>query len=243
MKIHLPLRAKTLWFYLILTILVLAGIIMAISSNSQVPEHHVSGNAFLAVGVILDAGHGGQDGGAVSQNGVTEAPITLNICKKTQALLRFFGVSAVLTRENEASLGYDSTASLRDNKNADLRERLKIAEQYPDSLFLSIHLNKFGQSQYHGAQVFYGVCHPNAKPLAEALQKQMVDLLDPSNTRVAKQIPGTVYLMERVQSPAVTVECGFLSNPQEERLLQTEAYQTKIAIALTSGYFEYCKGS
>ncbi len=243
MRKELPIRKPTLFFYLTLTILVLIAIIMIISTHSRVPNYHVGGNTVLDIAVILDAGHGGQDGGAVSDHGVMEAPITLEISGKTQALLRFLGVSAVMTREDENSLGYDPSASLRDNKNADLRERLKVAEQHPDSLFISIHLNKFNQSKYYGAQVFYGICHPDAKTLAETMQKQMVALLDPNNTRVAKRIPGTVYLMERIKSPAITVECGFLSNPAEEQLLKSEAYQTKIAIALSAGYFEYRKGS
>ena len=243
MKRMLPIRVPTLIFYLTLTFLVLIVIIWIIGSHSKIPEYHVDGNAVVNVAVVLDPGHGGNDGGAISEHGVTEAPITLNICQKTQALLRFLGINAIMTRENADSLGYDSNASMRENKNADLRERLKIAEQYPDSLFFSVHLNKFEKSQYYGAQVFYGKSHPDAKRLAEVLQKQMVSILDPSNTRVAKQIPGSVYLMEQIQSPAVTIECGFLSNPQEEVLLQTKEYQTKIAIALIMGYFEYCKGS
>lgn len=243
MKDKLPVRVPTLVFYLVLTFFIIVVIIIIIKENSQIPEHHVLGSAVFDVSIVLDAGHGGPDGGAVSVNGVTEAPITLKICQRTHALFRFFGVHTVMTRDSSQSLGYDPSASLRDNKNTDLKERLKIAEQYTDSPFISIHLNQFSQSKYHGAQVFYGICNPDAKPLAEALQEKLVQLLDPSNTRVAKKIPGSVYLMEQVKSPAVTVECGFLSNPDEELLLQTEAYQTKIAIALLAGYFEYGKGS
>lgn len=243
MRLELPVRKATLMFYLALTFLLLAAIIIIVSVHSQIPEHHVDGNALFDVSVILDPGHGGLDSGAVSKNDVAEAPITLAISKKTQLLFRFFGISALMTREDENSLGYNPSASMRENKNADLQGRLKISERYPESLFISVHLNKFHQSKYYGAQVFYGTRHPDAKELADALQRQMVALLDPQNTRVAKLIPGKVYLMEQVRSPAVTVECGFLSNPQEEQLLKSEVYQRKIAIALIAGFCDYQKGS
>lgn len=243
MKVYLPIRKATLRFYLALTFLFLVVIIMIIQVHSKVPEYHVSGNALLDVAVVLDAGHGGQDGGAVSANGVLESPITLEISQKAQVIFRFCGISAVMTREDENSLGYDASASVRDNKNNDLKERLKIAEQYRESVFISVHLNKFSQSESYGAQTFYGVCHPDSKLLAEMIQGKLVTLLDPKNTRVAKRIPGTVYLMEHVENPAVTVECGFLSNPNEEMLLQSDSYQTKLAISIMAGYFEYRKGS
>ena len=243
MKLYLPVRKATLTFYLALTFLFIIVIMMIIQVHSKVPEYHVGGNALFDIAVILDAGHGGQDGGAVSNNGVLEAPITLKISQKAQTIFRFCGISAVMTRENENSLGYDASASVRDNKNKDLKERLKIAEQYPGSVFISVHLNKFSQAKSCGAQTFYGIRHPNSKLLADIIQEKLVALLDPQNTRVAKRIPGTVYLMEYVENPAVTVECGFLSNPNEEILLQSDAYQTKLAISIMAGYFEYRKGS
>ena len=243
MKRNLPIRKSTLTVYLILTFFFLTVIILVISSNSRVPEHHVAGDTMLDVAVILDPGHGGLDGGAVSENGTTEAPITLAISQKSQAVLSFVGVSSVLTRDTEQSLGYDPSASLRENKNADLRKRLKIAERYPSSVFISVHLNRFSQAKYYGAQTFYGVCNPESKHLAEALQEQMICLLDPQNERKAKRIPNTVYLMENVKNPAVTLECGFLSNPREEALLKSDIYQVKIALAVMSGYLHYQKGS
>lgn len=242
MKENLPFRKKTLVFYLILTFAILAIIIMMIRTHSQVPEHHVAGNTMFNISVILDAGHGGLDGGAVSKQGTMEAPITLEISRKSQALLGFVGIPSILTRETEQSLGYNPSASVRENKNMDLKKRLKIAEQYSNSVFISVHLNRFAQEKYYGAQTFYGVCNPSSKALAEALQGEMVRLLDPKNERKAKRIPGTVYLMEHVKNPAVTLECGFLSNPREEALLKSDAYQVKIALAVLSGYLNYQKG-
>ena len=230
-------RWKTLLFYGILTLLTLIAIILIITVNSQtkfayeqVPFH---------VDVILDAGHGGMDGGAVSVDGVCEAPITLSIAGKTQALMGFCGIQALMTRSDDASLDFQPDASARANKNADLNARLKIARQYPDCPYLSIHLNQFPQAQYAGAQVFYG---GSGEQLALALQDGLRAALAPENNRVCKPAPEGVFLMKNISAPAVTIECGFLSNPEECALLQQNSYQTKIALAITTGYQQYNRG-
>ena len=238
-----PLRRKTALLYLTLTFAAVAVIMILIGRHSKVPESHVARPFSLEIMAILDPGHGGLDGGAATETGVTEAPITLSICQKTQALMRLFGVSAMLTRSDDNSLDYQPQASARANKNADLKARLAIAQAYPDSEFLSVHLNQFPQRQYYGAQTFYAVKNVEGKVLAEALQARLISFLDPTNTRVAKKIPNQVFLMERITSPAVTIECGFLSNPQEQIKLQAPAYHVQISIAIVAGYFDYIKGS
>lgn len=230
-------RIKTLIFYGILTWLTLIAIILIITVNSQ--TKFVASEVRLDADVILDAGHGGMDGGAVSADGVCEAPITLQIAKKTQLLLGFYGTTAVMTRSDDTSLDYRPEASTRENKNADLHARLSIARQYPDCAFLSIHLNQFSQPKYAGAQVFYGA---EGQGLAEVLQDRLRAVLDPNNTRVCKPAPDGVFLMKNISAPAVTIECGFLSNPQECTLLQQDPYQTKIALAITSAYQQYNRG-
>lgn len=239
----IPLRKRTIRIYLLLTLAVVAVIMILISRHSRIPESHVSRQFTLDILAVLDAGHGGLDGGAMSEHGVTEAPITLSVCQKTQALMRLFGVSAVMTRTDENSLDYDPNADVRTNKNADLKARLAVAQAHPGSDFLSIHLNKFQHSQYFGAQVFFPRNQQESKRLAEAIQNRMVCALNPANTREAKAIPNPVFLMERVTAPAVTIECGFLSNPEEEQKLQTDGYQIQISISVMTGYFDYLKGS
>lgn len=231
---------KTLAFYGILTFLAFVVIMMVAAAGSRTKP--AMGPAAFSADVILDAGHGGLDGGAVSADGVCEAPITLAVCRKTQAFFGLMGINALLTREGEASLDYDPAASIRDNKNADLKARLAVAEQYPQTPFFSIHLNQFPKAQYHGAQVFYSENTMEGKPLAEALQASLRQILDPSNDRVCKPSPEGVFLMKNLRSPAVTVECGFLSNPEECRLLQREDYQLKLALAIAGGYFAYYRG-
>lgn len=230
-------RWKTLLFYGILTFLTLIAIILMIVVNSK--TRFASTLVEMQVDVILDAGHGGLDGGAVSESGVCEAPITLAVAQKTQVLFGFCGRTALMTRSNDQSLDYHPEATTRQNKNADLHARLDLARQYPECPFLSIHLNQFPQAKYAGAQVFYG---GEGQALAQALQDRLRAVLEPENQRVCKPAPDGVFLMKNIGAPAVTVECGFLSNPEECAKLQQDDYQTKIALALVSGYEVYNRG-
>ena len=230
-------RWKTLLFYGILTFLTLIAIILMVTVNSK--TRFAVELIEMQVDVILDAGHGGMDGGAVSTDGVCEAPITLAIAQKCQTLFAFCGKSALMTRTDQGSLDYREDASARQNKNADLHARLEIARQYPDCPFLSIHLNQFSQSKYAGAQAFYGTA---GESLAQAMQEALRAVADPKNERVCKPAPDGVFLMKNIQSPAVTIECGFLSNPEECAKLQQDDYQTKLALAIVSGYERYIRG-
>ena len=230
-------RWKTLIFYGILTLLTLIAIILVITVNSK--TKFAVGEVRLNVDVILDAGHGGMDGGAVSADGVCEAPITLAIAQKSQTIFGFCGTKALMTRNDENSLDYRAGSSARENKNADLSARLAVSKQYPGCPFLSIHLNQFPQAQYSGAQVFY---NPEGQQLAQALQDRLRAVLEPENDRVCKPAPEGVFLMTNITAPAVTIECGFLSNPEECVKLQQDQYQTKIALAIVSGYETYDRG-
>ena len=231
------MRWKTIVFYGILTLLTLIAIIMVIIVNSK--TKFASGEVYLCPDLILDAGHGGLDGGAVSADGVCEAPITLTITRKTQDLFGFWGVQTVMTRTDASSLNFRAEASARENKNADLNARLRIAQRFPDLPFLSVHLNQFSQANYSGAQVFYGRA---GESLALVLQQNLRAALDSGNTRVCKPAPEGVFLMKNISAPAVTIECGFLSNPQECALLQQDSYQTKIALAIVNGFEYYNRG-
>lgn len=229
-------RPGTLLFYGVLTLLSITVILFLIITGSRPRRTALETGARLEV--LLDAGHGGMDGGAVSPEGVCEAPITLSVSRKTQLLLGFAGVSAGMVREDEGSLDFSPEASARQNKNADLNARLALARSHPECPFLSIHLNQFSQTVYSGAQVFYSPNHPKSVPLAETLQKTLRQALDPANDRKIKPAPEGVFLMKNITAPAVTIECGFLSNPEECTLLQQETYQTKIALAIACGYLE-----
>jgi len=182
--------------------------------------------------IVIDAGHGSPDGGASGPSGVQEKDINLKISQKLQALVEQSGGVAVITRADDNSIHDPDKKTIREKKNSDLKNRKKITEESSADVFVSIHLNKFEQSQYYGAQVFYSVNNEKSKLLAEMIQKELIEVLDRGNKREAKPAPDTIYLLKGAKIPSVIVECGFLSNPEEERLLQNDDYQKKIAWAI-----------
>jgi len=233
------IRLRTLLLTLLLTIVLLLGIMILpfISNHTESADIFYAG--LLLPSVVIDAGHGGMDGGASSAGGLTEAPLNLDIALRLRDLFSFIGIQAVMTREDEGSLDYNAEKSIKENKNADLQARLELSRRLPDCPFLSIHLNKYVQPQYKGAQVFYSPNHVDAIILSNCLQDAMRAGLDPQNTRKAKLAPDGVYLMKHISAPAVTIECGFLSNPEETVLLASPEYRLKIAASICCGYTEY----
>lgn len=189
--------------------------------------------------VIIDAGHGSPDGGAVGPSGVLEKDINLAIAMKLQALIEQSGGIAVLTREGDNSIHDDDKITIREKKRSDLKNRKEIINSGVVDAVISIHLNKFEQSKYYGAQTFFASSNPNSKTLAERIQKELIDFIDNNNNREIKPIPNNIYLFKQVSAPTVMVECGFLSNPEEERLLQTDGYQKKLAWAIYVGIMKY----
>ena len=188
--------------------------------------------------VVLDPGHGGMDGGAVSQTGIEEKNINLSIAHKTRMLLKLVGIDCVMTRDNDICLEYREGDSVRKNKQRDLYARAQVAQRFPQSDFISIHLNKFEQAQYKGAQMFYGK-NSKSLQLAQLMQDSFRQLLDLENDRKIKPAPEAVYIMQKVEAPAVIAECGFLSNPQEAQALTQSGYQTKCALAIMGAYLQF----
>ena len=181
------------------------------------------------VTVVIDAGHGGEDGGASSRSGILESTINLEIAQIADDLLRFAGVRTVMVRTQDVSV-YTEGGSIQQKKVSDLKNRVKLVESTPDALLLSIHQNFFPEAKYHGAQVFYAKT-PGSDALAEAMQAVLRACVDPDNHRRAKQSQ-SVYLMDKISCAGVLVECGFLSNePEAERLTQKD-YQQRLAGAI-----------
>ena len=185
--------------------------------------------------LILDAGHGGEDGGAVSITGVPESLINLEIVRKMDCVLSFCGVAPVLLRSDDRSLHDTNAVTLREKKVSDLKNRVTIIEHTDGAALISIHQNSYPDGRYRGTQVFYAPT-AGSQALAEQLQRKVVHTLQPENMRECKPIPDTVYLLNHVSCPAVLVECGFLTNKEEEQLLQTHSYQKKLAITLCSAW-------
>lgn len=188
--------------------------------------------------LVLDAGHGGFDGGAVSPNGVTEQEINLSVVKKVESLAGLFGIPTQLTRKDDNALDYEPGRAVRENKVADIKARQRICEQVENPVFVSIHLNKFEQSRYFGAQVFYGEKHSDSKGIAESIQAALKSGISNGNNRVAKPAGDSIYLMRTLTCPALIVECGFLSNPDDEAALVRDDYQTRLAVCILAGYLQ-----
>lgn len=192
--------------------------------------------------LVIDAGHGGFDGGAVGATGITEQDINLSVSKSVYELSFFFGQKAVMTRKDSNALNYNENASIRENKVNDIHAREKITNDIKNPVFMSIHLNKFQDPQYFGAQVFYSKNSEQSKPLAENIQSSLITGIQNKNIRTAKPAASSIYLMKMLKCPAVIVECGFLSNPEEEKLLSNTNYQKRLAICIFNGYQNYLNG-
>ncbi len=188
-----------------------------------------AGEEETGVTVIIDAGHGGEDGGALSANGVRESGVNLEISLRLRDLLHFLGIQTKMIRETDVSVSTEGT-TIAQRKVSDIHNRVSFVEETENALLISIHQNHFSQSKYRGAQVFYaGTAGSDA--LAEELQNTLAAQVDPNNHRLCKAAKD-VYLLKHIHCPAVLVECGFLSNPEEAALLQEPEYQKKLAAAL-----------
>ena len=187
--------------------------------------------------LILDAGHGGEDGGASTASGSKESDINLNIVLRTEALMAFLGVNTELTRSEDRSVYSDGASTIHEKKVSDLKNRVEYVNSVSDAMLISVHQNYFTDPRYSGAQVFYSVGDVS-RQWGEGTQTVLRQVLDPDNDRVAKVIPDTIYLFSHISCPAILVECGFLSNGEEASLLLTDAYQRKISLALAGAYLQ-----
>lgn len=227
---------KKRWGIIALAVLVIAVVSFTIYRN----YHYRAVATFmpsLTKVIVLDPGHGGVDPGAVSKTGVKEKDINLKIAVYLKEYLEQSGAVVIMTRTEDVGL-YSSGGSIRQMKNEDLKKRKEIVQNSGGDIFITIHLNSFQQTQYYGAQTFYPKDNTTSKLLAESIQKELVNTLDKSNKRVALAKDG-VYVIKGLEIPTALVECGFLSNVNEEKLLKTSNYQKKIAWAIYVGIQNY----
>lgn len=187
--------------------------------------------------VVLDAGHGGEDGGAVSAAGNRESDVNLEIVLKLEALMAFCGVETRLTRETDISLHAPGAENSGSRKQSDLEYRANLVESIPNSMLISVHQNHFTSPAISGAQVFYSQGDVG-RQWGELTQDALRLVLDPGNRRTAKQVSESIYLFQHVSGPALLIECGFLSNGEEASLLLTDSYQRRIAVAVTGAYLQ-----
>lgn len=184
--------------------------------------------------VVVDAGHGGIDGGAVGYAGTLEKDLNLDIALKCELLMGLFGVDVVMTRREDVSIDDGTGATIARRKADDIKARVAIANAGADAL-VSIHMNSFTNPKYWGTQTFYSKNNAKSLDLAENLQAAARTLLAPDNARETKQAEDSIYLMKNVTVPAVIIECGFITNPEEEARLCTEEYRKAVAVAICAG--------
>ena len=227
-KIHVRLFALSLFCVLGLSAVLLAGY--------SKPSHPAfAAREGIPVTVVIDPGHGGEDGGAVSSGGVEESRINLAVALRVNDLLRFVGQHTRMTRTEDVSIHDEDAATARQKKVSDLQHRVNIVNGTETAILLSIHQHSLPSSAVtHGAQVFWNR-QEGAEPLALSMQEVLNAVVNTHRSKQAKAIPDTIYLMKKSLAPGILVECGFLSNADETRLLQDAAYQQKMAGAITVG--------
>ncbi len=181
--------------------------------------------------ILIDAGHGGVDGGAISCSGASESAYNLEIALRLNDLFRFLGYDTGMIRTTDISV-YTKGETIAQKKVSDLKERVRITNETENALLLSIHQNYFSDSRYSGAQVFYADTE-GSKALAKQLQTAFGNTINPGSSRECKQSKG-IYLMEHIQRPGVLIECGFLSNPREEAALRSKNYQQKLCCVIAA---------
>lgn len=191
--------------------------------------------------IVLDAGHGGADGGAVSKQGVIEKDINLAVSLYLRDYLQQAGAVVVMTREEDRDLADPDTKGYKKRKTEDLKQRVRFIEEQQARLFISIHMNSIPSPRWRGAQTFYYLNHGDSPTLADLIQEELRRNLE-NTDRVAKQSDQSVYILEAITIPAALVEVGFLSNPEEASLLGNEAYQQKVAASIYQGILRYTSG-
>lgn len=216
-----------------------SGDIVPVAATTPVPLPDTAVNNSDKT-IVIDAGHGGEDPGAVSSFSMAkEKDITLVIAQKTQKLLEDAGYKVIMTR-TEDILNYEGdNISMTSKRRQDLLQRKKIMDESNADIVVSIHLNSFTDSSYSGAQTFYTKDSLSSKKLAISIQNSLREILDPENDREALLKSEDIIITKNCKTTTTIVECGFLSNAEEEALLCEEAYQTKISEAIKAGIDGY----
>lgn len=223
-------------FFILIGIVIVLLVFMGVCSEEVIIQ--TTGNT-KTYKIVVDAGHGAPDGGAVSSDGVEEAGLNLEIAEKLRDALEDEGFLVIMTREDENNIAdTDKQKSLREMKSSDLNNRVNIANNSGADIMISIHMNKFEGGSSWGWQTFYSKNSDEGKRLATLVQSSIQKNIDRVNKRVALSIEG-IKIVDKSNIPVIIVECGFLSNTEDLRLLQTEEYQNKIVIGIIDGVKEF----
>lgn len=232
---------KKLILYLIFLSAVFFGSAVIVSGSSQNALDAISEKnkkAFSST-VVLDAGHGGEDGGAVAADGTVEKDINLNISNDIAAYFELFGIDYVPVRTTDVSVCDDGLGTIGERKKSDIFNRFELVNSFENSILLSIHQNFFEESKYSGTQVFYSDNNESSKILAGDIRKAVVEALAPDNTREIKASDSSIYLLYKAQTTSVLVECGFISNEDELEKLKSPIYDSQISYFIFKGLLNY----
>ncbi len=233
------IRSAISFSLVLLFICSLAVPLNSISNNYYGVSTEEATETDTEITVVIDAGHGGEDGGAVGVDGSFEKDLNLNIAFLLRDMLESNGIRTVLTRDEDILL-YDRNVDYHGRKKVlDLAARLKIGKETENSVFVSIHMNSFPQQQYSGLQVWYSPNDSRSAEIAENVRKNVVSLLQEQNTRKIKPASSNIFLLNRLESPAILIECGFISNPTECSLLNTQEYRKQLAFAIFASISEF----
>lgn len=217
---------------------------MFLSVSLNIPKtlqtNHTASSNINGIKILIDAGHGYPDGGAIGNSGVLEKDINLSVAKKLGKLFLNGGAVVYYTRTDDYSVAFNCNDNIKSGiKLKDLKMRTEMIKEYNPDIFISIHMNKFSDSKYSGAQVFYDGYTEKSKILANSIQKCLKDFADKTNTRKEKNSNGNIYILKNTDVPSVLVECGFLSNKNEEKKLISDEYQNFLSYAIYTGTMKY----
>ncbi len=230
--------------YLILTLFVIfTGLVAGTHLVNRFTTVRTSVDKTVTETVIIDAGHGGPDGGTTAADGTLEKDINLQIALKLNDTLNAMGIKTIMIRTEDISVHDNTAKTIREKKISDIKNRLKTINEAENSIFVSVHQNHFSVSKYNGAQVFYSKNNPLSQTLANCIRQPIISYLQPENSREIKESGSEIYLLYHAQRPSVMVECGFLSNFEETQKLKDEAYQKKLAFLIAVGIFDYFKNT
>lgn len=232
------MKIKKFIFPCVCFALMSAFVILMIFAASNIKVSVSSESVKSMPTVVIDSGHGGEDGGAVSESGVLEKDINLSIANDTAALFYLLGFDVTQTRTTDIALD-SGEDTIRKRKVSDMKKRLEIFNSSKENTIISIHQNKFSESKYHGTQIFYSPNNSKSKQLADSIKYSVKGLLQPDNERECKKADSGIYLLKNTNNPAVVVECGFISNQEECKNLLDSQYQKQMAYSITAGFLSY----
>ncbi len=225
---------NSLFLYLLIAILLILASFSLLSFYDRYAndDNMQISSSFELRAFIIDAGHGGKDGGAISVTGTPEKELNLFVANNIDAIMRALGYKIIMTRNTDCELTVKDSNESR--KMQDLKGRLNISANNPNIPFVSIHMNKFTNERYSGLQVYYSDNNILSGKIANNIQNTVKSVLQPTNNRKSKAATSSIYILSKIKSPAVLIECGFISNHNEANLLDNSEYRKELSLTIVS---------